>query len=896
MTPLMKQFWAVKERYKDCVLFFRMGDFYELFGDDAVMAARILGITLTQRNNGSEAKTPLCGFPYHAAERYVPKMVKAGYKVAICEQIEDPKKAVGIVKRDVIEVITPGTALSDSNLEQKSHNYLCSVSLKADKNGIWWVAALDISTGDFHICGLPETEMGPELYRLAPSEVVVSNPNPALALENQELPEWLKDYTELEKVRLSEAPSFFPGEEASWLCESMSLSTLEAFGIPNDHLGLPYAASVLKYATEQKKRKLDNVRSLRIRSFGDYMQLDPQTLRNLELIKPLNHEDGNCTLLSVLDYTSTAMGGRLLKEWIKRPLCVKAPIDNRLDAITELLEDAVLSEDITDKLKEIGDIARLAGKVGSGRVNPKDMLNLGRSLLSCNDLDSITQACKNSLLNNPDLKDFNLLAKANEITETLVDEPPMTVREGKMIRPGISSELDALNEGIRDAREWLNGLESRERQALEIPTLKVGFNKVFGYYLEVGHKHTAKVPENWIRKQTLANAERFITPEMKDYETQILSAEGRINDMEYRIFEGLRQKVNEWIADLMDVSEILAQVDCLSSLAKSAYQNNFSKPTLLELGGIDIQDAWHPVIKRNNPETPFITNNAHFDPNGMRLMLITGPNMAGKSTYLRQTAIVTLMAQLGSYVPAAKAQIGLVDRIFTRVGASDRLSRGQSTFMVEMVETAAILHHCTPRSLILLDEIGRGTSTYDGLSLAWSIVEYLHNNTDHCGMTLFATHYHELTSLASGLEHADNYHISVKEQGHDLVFLRKILQGACDSSYGIQVARMAGVPIDVINRAAEKLSTFEEAEFNNLNQVDISCDTHSSSPQTAEASKIETPTAQVPATQQVDLFSVSPLSEAERKLATNIQKIRIDEMRPLDALNLLAELQESLKG
>ncbi len=865
LTPMMRQYNEIKAKYNDCILFYRMGDFYELFNEDAIFAAKILGITLTSRNSKSDDPTPLCGFPYHAAERYIPKMINAGHKVAICEQMENPKDAVGIVKRDVIEVITAGTNLNESTLDAKTNNYLVSAFMSVDPDINCSLAALDISTGYFFVAEGSAKDIENELYRIGPKEVLINE-------ETATQFAFVDDLKENEKVLVTVLPDiyFTLNDSRERLCKQFTVETLESFGIEDTSSTIIAAGAVLLYALDLKKTSLDHLDRVEVHHLADYMVLDGPTLRNLELLKPLNVDDSNSTLISVLDYTITAMGGRKLKHWVSHPLVNKDLIHERLDAVQEIYENQILQEDLKLQLREINDIERLIGRIGSGRANARDLQALGRSLIKSENIGDILKELESPLFAHLHKTLNHLGNKGQYILDLLNEDLPLTIREGKMIQRGADDKLDALNEGIREAREWLAGLESREKKRLEIPTLKVGFNKVFGYYLETTKQHVDKIPDTYIRKQTLANAERFITPEMKEYETKILNAESQINQLEYEIFGKLRDEANSWCSDLRSVADDIAVIDSLYSLAIAARKQDLTRPTMVEGTALDIKGGWHPVITKMNPDMTFIRNDSVMDAKARQIMLITGPNMAGKSTYLRQTGIIVLLAQIGSFVSAESAEIGICDRIFTRVGASDRLARGQSTFMVEMIETANILNNATAKSLILLDEIGRGTSTFDGLSLAWAIVETLHNDLSIAGKTLFATHYHELSSLEASLTRVENHHISVKEQHGSLLFLRKIKKGPCDSSYGIQVAGMAGVSKTVIQRAKKILLRLESQR---------------TVPLDAEFEIEERP--------QQDLFEPEPMTENHKLLINDLAKANVNTMTPLDALQLLSELKEN---
>ncbi len=860
---MMIQYNEIKSRYSDCILFYRMGDFYELFGDDAIVSSKVLGITLTRRNNGKSGQTPLCGFPHHSAERYVPKMVNAGYKVAICEQIEDPKEAKGIVKRDVIEVITAGTTLNESTLDASTNTYLCAIlpnSTLSEEHCA--LAILDISTGEFQVTEGDFAQIESELYRLSPREVLVP------AMEN-DLLEFVETISQQEKLCITPLIDIWYESEGahSSLLKQFKTDSLDAYGLEGRELCIRASGAVLQYALDQKKTNLDHLDRIQWRSLGDSMNLDPQTLRNLELIKPLNADDPKSTLVHVLDHTVTAMGARKLKRWISHPLLSVNQIHQRHDAIDELLSNPIFVDDIKVELREIMDIERLIGRLGSGRANARDLIALGKSLAQSSRVAILIKNSKNDFFKSLQLNEQRLSELGQNLLSYFTDEPPITLREGKLIRENASKELDELNLGIKDARIWLSGLEAREKERTGIPTLKIGFNKVFGYYLEVTSQHHEKVPAEYIRKQTLANAERFISPEMKEYETQILNAEGEINTLEYKLFSAKRDEAAQWCSELRNVADQIAKLDSILSLSIAAARENYTRPSMEDSATLEIFGGFHPVIKASNPEMQFITNDVQMNPISQQIMLITGPNMAGKSTYLRQTGLIVLMAQIGSFVPASSARIGIVDRIFTRVGASDRLARGQSTFMVEMVETANILHNASDKSLILLDEIGRGTSTFDGLALAWAIIEDLHNDPKRAGKTLFATHYHELTVLDNQLERLANFHITVKEYQGKLVFLRKIIEGACDSSYGIQVAEMAGLPKEVIFRAKRILHRLESGQ--------------------KEVSVIE---EIKPETQQ-DLFSGPSLTEDEIMAIDEIKRKDFNTLSPMDALSFLADLK-----
>lgn len=856
----MKQYYEIKSQNPDCILFFRMGDFFELFEEDAEIASKILGLTLTSRNNGASGNTPLCGFPHHASDRYFPKMVAAGYKVAVCEQVEDPKLAKGIVKREIVEIISAGTSMNEGNLDAKVANYLCSVL--PGKHGVAFAFA-DVTTGYFAVSESPLQNFESEMACRMPKEILVPSgcvlPNP------------IAEFARSEAILVTQVDDshYEQGNAERVLLEHFKMASVESLGLDGQTEKIRVAGAALWYLIDQKKSELSHIAHLELLDLGDYMVLDPATLRNLELVRPLNADDPQSTLTYVLDYTVTAMGARHLREWISHPLVSVKRIEERSDAVAELVSNPIVLDELKQALREILDMERLMGRVGSGRANARDLYGMGRSLSKAVNAASALSGLKSPLFH--DLAETLLSAegKGEEILRMLCDELPMTVREGGMIRDGADAELDRMNAEIKDKRDWIASLESRERERLGVNTLKVGYNRVFGYYIEVSKIHSDKIPPEYIRKQTTVNAERYITPEMKECETIISSAESRIHDLEYRIFCRLRESVNAEREALQQIAEAVAETDAFYSLAVAARKRGYSKAEVFDGIGVEIRGGFHPVIVAANPGITFVSNDVNLSPEFHRMMLITGPNMAGKSTYLRQTGLIVLMAQIGSFVPAEYARIGVVDRIFTRVGASDRLSRGLSTFMVEMIETANILRNASEKSLVLLDEIGRGTSTFDGLSIAWAIFETLHDNPKRSAITLFATHYHEMTTLADSLEHAGNYQIAVREDGDKLIFLHQILPGACDSSYGIHVAEMAGLPSEVVRRARKILFRLEKQ------QIDPSDAKY-------KAELMEKP--------QMDMFA--PPDEDAKLLLEEIKRLSPEEMTPLQALQILTELKE----
>jgi DNA mismatch repair protein MutS len=887
LTPMMKQFMDIKSANPDTLLLYRMGDFYETFGDDAVLASRLLGITLTARNHGGKDATPLAGFPYHALERYMPKLIASGQRVAVCEQVEDPALAKGLVKREVTEIVTKGTALSENYLDAKSNNYLASVwpgAHEGDTCGLSW---LDLSTGDFRVAEGTPDEIAGEIYRLNAQEILYP--------EATEVVPALAEFRDRERVLLTTLPKgYFQLEEGvAALQRQFKVASLEAFDCGHLPRALRAAAAALAYAKDSKKSELSHLTGLTAARFAGHMTLDAATVRNLELIRPIHGEDEAGTLCHLIDRTVTAMGGRALKQWLTHPLLEKPAIEARLDAVQELIAHPEILRALRTHLQGINDLERIVAKCGAGRVHARDLLGLGNSLVEAGRAGDVLGNLKSALFADQRAPLQGLTDRGLALATNFTERPPLTVREGGMIRTGAFPELDELNAGIRDGREWLNNLQQREKDETGIPSLKVGYNKVFGYYIEVTKLHEDKVPAHYLRKQSLSGAERYITPEMKEWENRILSAETGINALEYKIFCGIRDAVTAEASAWLAAARALAVIDVLQSLASAAADLHFTRPEIAEDTGLRILGGRHPVVEALSEDGAFIANDAELDAGDRQIVLVTGPNMAGKSTYLRQTGLIALLAQVGSFVPADFARVGLVDRIFTRVGASDRLARGQSTFMVEMIETASILRHATPRSLVLLDEIGRGTSTYDGLSLAWAITEALHENPAIAARTLFATHYHELTRLADKLPRLRNAQVTVHEANGEVIFLRKVVDGACDSSYGIQVARMAGVPEGVIGRAGEIL-----AELEQTGTVGLTGRPGAASRSAGNQTKRLTP--------QVDLFTAPPSSAAPEKIMVEnpvhravfdaVMGVDANGLTPLEALVKIAEIQRRGKN
>ncbi len=794
---MMRQWHSFKRRYRDAIIFFRAGDFYEMFHEDAEIAARELGIALTSRGRERGKPVPLAGVPYHAMETYLAKLVRKGYKVAICEQVEDPKQAKGVVRREVVRVVTPGTLMEESLLEEKSNNYLGAVLVDKGRAG---VALADLSTGEFACGEFSEEEALNQLTALSPAECLL----PASA---GELAERLRKH--LRETFFNPLPeeSFESSTARALLEEHFGVASLEGFGVAELKLGVACAGAVLRYLRETQKGALPHITRLRRLSTKEHMLLDASTLRHLEIIRNLRDGSAKGTLLEVMDRTATAMGARLLRRWLLSPLTSAERINRRLDAVEELYSDYLLQEELYEALREVYDLERLCSRIASGSANARDLVALKNSLRAVPAIKKLLSGCRSALLREIAAQLHPLEELAEEIDLAIVPEPPASVREGGIIRQGYSEELDKLREAATQGKRWLAELEQRERRRTGIASLKVGYNSVFGYYIQVTKPNLHLVPSDYIRKQTLANAERFVTPELKEKEALILGAEERAAKLEYELFSELREKAASKVEELQSTARALARLDVLLSFARVARERGYVKPEVDEGEVIEIREGRHPVVEVYERE--FVPNDAYLD-GREQILIITGPNMAGKSTYLRQVALIVLLAQVGSFVPASSARIGVVDRIFTRVGASDDLTLGRSTFMVEMQEAANILNNASRRSLVILDEIGRGTSTFDGLSIAWAMVEYLHERIG--AKTLFATHYHHLTELEQLLPRVRNYHIAVKEQGSEIIFLRKIMPGSVDKSYGIHVARLAGLPREVIESATQVLRRLEEEE------------------------------------------------------------------------------------
>jgi len=862
-TPMMEQWHHFKNLYRDAILFFRAGDFYEMFFEDAKLAARELGITLTTRGKERGKDIPLAGIPYHALEPYLAKLVKKGYKVAICEQVEDPKKAKKVVKRDVVRVVTPGTLIEDNLLEEKSSNYLAAISKSREGYGL---ALVELSTGEFLVTEFSgrkaKEKLLDELALNRPAEVILEE-SFFEALEG-----------EIKKLGASVSPyrdeAFLHSLASRAIAQHFRLPDIRGLGLEEKSLAVSAAGAALSYLKETQKAALEHISRIRLYSREEYMIIDNITERNLELIRNLRDGSTRGTLLEVLDYTSTPMGGRLLRKWILHPLKNVKEIKRRLEAVEELYIKSFEREKIEENLKEIRDLERIIARVSYGSANARDLLALKNSLLSLPEIRAELEGFSSELLKELSQSLDPLEELTSLLERAIVDNPPVTVREGGMIKEGFSSELDELKKAVLEGKEWIAELEERERRRTGISSLKVGYNSVFGYYIQVTKPNLKLVPEYYIRKQTLANAERFIIPELKEKEALILGSEEKIKEMEYSLFLKLREACAEKTERIQAIAESIAELDVLISLARAAFENSYVKPEVYNGEEIIIEDGRHPVVEKNLGE--FIPNHTRLNKNE-RLLIITGPNMAGKSTYLRQVALIVLLAQMGSFVPASRAKIGVVDRIFTRVGASDDLASGRSTFMVEMQETANILNNATENSLIILDEIGRGTSTFDGLSIAWAVAEFLHERIK-C-KALFATHYHHLAELEKILNGVKNYHIEVQEDGDDIIFLRKIVEGSADRSYGIQVAKLAGLPGEVIESAFGVLKRLEEEEVADEKII----------AKRLRRKKLE---KVLKDRSQRTLFEIP----ATEPIVEEIKAIDVNNLTPLEALNKLAELVE----
>ncbi|MBM82327.1 MAG: DNA mismatch repair protein MutS [Planctomycetaceae bacterium] len=861
LTPMMERYLEVKRQNPGSILLFRMGDFYELFYEDAETAAKALGLTLTSRDKGSTNPIPMAGFPYHALEGYLQKLIRSGFRAAICEQVEDPKKAKGLVKREVTQVVTPGTLTDEALLDPRESNFLASVFADADRVGLAW---LEISTGRFITTDVDASLLADELARLRPSECIYA--------ENQADESVLDVLGRLKELLPTGRPdwSFARDQCLQQLLDHFGTRTLEGFDLDATSPGITAAGALLEYAQETQKSSLTHIERLEPYRQGTNLTIDEATRWSLELTHTLREGKREGSLLSVIDETVSPMGARMLSDWLSNPLTTLSGINARLDAVEELTSDSLLCDDLREQLRQAYDLQRLTARIATRRASPRDLGCLARTLALLPKLKAKLAGRKSERLQQLEAE-LDLCPEIRaEIDSSLVDEPPLLTSDGGMIRDGLNAELDELRDLARGGKEWIAAYRAEEAERIGVPNLKVGYNKVFGYYLEVTAANAAKVPDAYIRKQTLKNCERFITPDLKEHEEKVLKAEEKANSLELELFNSLRGSVADECLRIKTTAEVLAQVDVLAGLATLALSRGYCRPELCEDDVLDIREGRHPVLDKLQPTGEFVPNDVRLGDSQGLIQIITGPNMAGKSTYIRQAALLTIMAQMGSFIPASEARIGIADRVFARVGASDELGKGQSTFMVEMTETARILNTATDRSLVILDEIGRGTSTYDGISLAWAVTEYLHD-TITC-RTLFATHYHELTDLTSTLKQAANWNVAVQENDDDIIFLHKILEGSADKSYGIHVARLAGVPLDVIDRARVILDTLENDHVDDDGKTRI--------PQRERRSQHR----------QLSLFAVE-----EHPVLDQIRKLEIDEMTPMAALTELNRIREELK-
>ena len=874
-TPMMQHYLKTHEEYKDCILFYRLGDFYEMFFDDAKVVSKELELTLTGKSCGAEERAPMCGIPYHAAETYLTRLVKKGYKVAICEQVEDPKLAKGMVKREVTRVVTPGTTLNAQALDETKNNYIMCIAYIGDHYGI---SSADITTGDYYVTEVDsERKLLDEVNKYQPTEIIC---NEAFYISGIDIDD-MKNRMGI--VIYSLDAWYFSDETAQMtLKDHFKVRDLEGLGLADYDSGVVAAGALLKYLYETQKTTLSNLVAIHPYTTGKFMIIDSSTRRNLELVETLREKQKRGSLLWVLDKTRTAMGARTLRSFVEQPLIERTEIEERYDAIDEFNTNAITREEIREYLNPVYDLERLITRVTYQTANPRDLIAFRNSIHMLPPIKTLMSDFQSPLLKRL-YEQLDTLDELYELIErSIAEEPPLTLHDGGILKEGYNEEVDRLRKAKTDGKSWLADLETKEREKTGIKNLKIKYNKVFGYYLEVTNSFKDMVPDYFTRKQTLANAERFITPELKELEDVILGAEDKLIVLEYELFREVRQKVADEVVRIQKTAKAVAQIDVFASLATVAEQNNYCRPKLNEKGLIDIKDGRHPVVERMIQNEMFVANDTYLDNGSNRVSIITGPNMAGKSTYMRQSALIVLMAQIGSFVPAKSAKIGIVDRIFTRVGASDDLASGQSTFMVEMSEVANILRNATSNSLLILDEIGRGTSTFDGLSIAWAVVEHISNPRLLGAKTLFATHYHELTELEGKLNSVNNYCIAVKEKGDDIVFLRKIVKGGADKSYGIQVAKLAGVPDNVIERAKEIV---EELSNNDITEIVQNISAEGSS----KRSK--------PKLDEVDLEQISLLDTMDNDTILNeLKELDLGQMTPIEAMNKLYELQNKVKN
>ncbi len=876
LTPMMQQYIETKKEYQDCILFYRLGDFYEMFYEDAMTASKELEITLTGKSCGQEERAPMCGVPYHAVEGYLNKLVSKGYKVAICEQMENPKETKGIVKREVIRIVTPGTNMNIQAMDDSKNNYIICVSYFPGKIGI---SVADVTTGDYYLTEVDDIrKLQDEINKYAPSEVVC---NEAFFVSGYDIDD-MKN--RLGVTVFSLAPHYFDEDTCrKCLLKHFHVNTLSGLGIEDFPSGLIASGALLQYLYETQKTSLEHFTHLYPYLTSKYMLLDSAARRNLELLETLREKQKKGSLLGVLDRTKTAMGGRMLRKYIEQPLIDKEQIEKRLDAVEELCKNAMLRDELREYLSPIYDLERLLGKVSYRTANPRDLIAFRSSLEMLPSIKTILTDANSKLLTNIQEEMDDLSDLFQLIDQSIMDDPPISIRDGGIIKSGFRENVDELRNAKTQGKNWLAALENEDRERTGIKNLRIKYNKVFGYYFEVTNSYKDLVPEDYIRKQTLANAERYTTPRLKEMEDTILNAEDKLYSLEYSVFCEVRDTIASQIERIQKTAKAIATLDVFASLSYISEKNRYVRPTLNEKGVIDIKEGRHPVVEQMINNDMFISNDTYLDNQKHCIAVITGPNMAGKSTYMRQTALIVLLAQIGCFVPAKKANIGIVDRIFTRVGASDDLASGQSTFMVEMNEVANILRNATANSLLVLDEIGRGTSTFDGLSIAWAVIEHISNRKLLGAKTLFATHYHELTELEGKMDNVNNYCIAVKEKGDDIVFLRKIIKGGADKSYGIQVAKLAGVPDMVIDRAKEIVEQLSDNDITEkVQNIEINIKNEKK-----KAVKYD----------EVDLEQISLFDTVKDEDVVNeLKELDITNLTPVDALNTLYRLQNKLKN
>ena len=873
LSPMMQEYVKTKEEYHDCILLYRLGDFYEMFFEDALTASKELEITLTGKDCGLKERAPMCGVPFHSVETYINRLIEKGYKVAICEQVEDPKKAKGLVKREVVRIVTPGTTLDATSLDETKNNYLMSIVYIEDHFGC---AIADITTGDCFLTELDKAQkLLDEINKFTPAEIICNESFLMSGVDTEDLK------NRLGICVFSQEPWYFDDELCrKTLKEHFQVNSLEGLGIGEFESGVLAAGALFLYLQETQKTALSHMATIRPYSAEKYMLIDSSSRRNLELVETLREKQKRGSLLWVLDKTKTAMGARTLRSYVEQPLIDQEEIENRLSAIEELNEHPMLRDEIREYLQPIYDLERLISRISYKSANPRDMIAFASSLEMLPHIKQVLKEFSSPVLRQLEEEMDSLLDISGLIKQAIVDDPPLAQKDGGIIREGYHEDVDKFRRSRTDGKKWLSELEARERERTGIRTMKIKYNRVFGYSLEITNAFKDQVPDNYIRKQTLTNAERYITQELKELEDLILGAEDKLYALEYELFCDVRDKVGAEVVRIQQTAKAVAAIDVLASLALVAQRNNYVRPKINNSGVIDIKNGRHPVVEQMIENDMFIANDTYLDNQKKRISIITGPNMAGKSTYMRQTALIVLMAQIGSFVPAEKANIGIVDRIFTRVGASDDLASGQSTFMGEMTEVANILRNATSKSLLILDEIGRGTSTFDGLSIAWAVVEHI-SNTKLCGAkTLFATHYHELTELEGKISGVNNYCIAVKEKGDDIVFLRKIVKGGADKSYGIQVAKLAGVPDTVIQRAKELVEELSDADI------------------TAAVKDLTAPKKkQKIQYDQVDMAQMSLFDTVQdNDIINEIKGLEIGNLTPMEALNILYNLQNKIKN